>query len=117
MKDGKKKSKKKQQQEPAILAVETEAAAERTPYDHSDEAKRLNRVVGQVEGIRKMLEAGRSLNDILIQFKAVHSALRAVEQRIFENFVSDCVGDIVGAEKRKEREAKISELLDLYKQV
>lgn len=82
---------------------------------HVDEIKRLNRVCGQIDGISKMLNANRKLPDVLTQFKAVHSALSSVEQRIFDTYVTASVEDIVAAEKRKEREAKLSELKTLYK--
>lgn len=82
---------------------------------HVDEIKRLNRVCGQIDGISKMLDNGRKLQDVLTQFKAAHSALSAIEQRIFEIYVNASVEDIVAAEKRKEREAKLTELKVLYK--
>jgi CsoR family transcriptional regulator, copper-sensing transcriptional repressor len=83
--------------------------------DHSEEMKRLNRVVGQIEGISKMLGDKRKLAEVLVQFKAAHSALRGIEERVFLNFAEAAVDDIIGAEKRKEREEKIQELLEIYK--
>ncbi len=82
---------------------------------HDEEIKRLNRVVGQIEGIGKMLGNKRKLADVLIQFKAVHSALKGVEERVMLNFAEIAIDDIVSADKRKEREAKMKELLDIYK--
>lgn len=111
MKSEKKKNKSKEQS--------AEQRAEKTvpAMDHSEEIKRLNRIAGQVEGIRKMLESGRDLSDILIQFKAIHSALRAIEHRVFKNHVNDCIEGILSAEKRKEREERTEELMELFKQV
>ncbi len=108
MKD-KKKNKDKEKSKDQNSKLESQAS-------HADEVKRLNRITGQIEGIRKMLENGRSLNDVLIQFKAVHSAMRSIEQRIFQNYVGNCVEGIANADKRKEREAKTEELLELFKQ-
>lgn len=82
---------------------------------HEEEIKRLNRVVGQIEGIAKMLGNKRKLAEVLVQFKAVHSALRGVEERVFLNFAAAAIEDIAAAEKRKEREAKMQELLEIYK--
>lgn len=84
---------------------------------HVDEIKRLNRICGQIEGISKMMDTNRKLQDVLVQFKAVHSALAAVEKRVFETYVEQSVDDIIAAEKRKEREAKLEELKQLYKSV
>ena len=86
---------------------------EARPAPHADEVGRLNRVAGQINGIAGMLEKGRDLNDVLTQFKAVHSALRSVEARVFDTYVNDSIDDISGAIKRKEREAKVVELKNL----
>jgi DNA-binding FrmR family transcriptional regulator len=104
-----KKHKKKKGHDSAFIELIKPA------IDHSEEIKRLNRVSGQVDGIRKMLENERPLNDVLIQFKAVHSALKSIEQRVFKNYVDECV-NALSEGKRKEREARIEELLDLFKQ-
>ncbi len=89
----------------------------KAPSVHFDEIKRLNRISGQLEGISKMLEGNRKLHDVLTQFKAVHSALNAIEHRIFALYVTASVEDIISAEKRKERESKLDELKKLYKAV
>jgi CsoR family transcriptional regulator, copper-sensing transcriptional repressor len=84
--------------------------------DTKEEAKRLNRIIGQLEGIRKMLEGNRKLEDVLIQCKAVHSALRAVESRVFKLHVEAALGELAKMDKKKERKEYISELEDLFKQ-
>jgi DNA-binding FrmR family transcriptional regulator len=83
--------------------------------DHSDEIKRLNRIVGQIEGIRKMLEEQRQLPDILMQCKAIHSALKAIESRIVKTHLEAALDDVIKLDKKKNREQKIAELEDLYK--
>ena len=40
---------------------------------------RLNRVSGQINGIKKMIDEGRSCADILVQLRAVSSAIKAIE--------------------------------------
>lgn len=82
-----------------------------------DDVKRLNRVIGQIEGIQNMMEDGRKLDDILNQCKAVHSALKSVESRILARYLDDAIEEIRHSEKRKSREQKIEELMDLYRPV
>ena len=84
--------------------------------DFSDEMKRLNRVVGQVEGIRKMLEEQRKLEDVLIQCKAVHSALKSIETRVLKAHLHVALDEIGKMEKRRSREERIAELELLFKQ-
>lgn len=85
--------------------------------DFSEESKRLNRVVGQVEGIKKMLTEQRKLDDVLIQCKAVHSALKSVEQRLLRAHLGHALDEVVKLEKKKTRAEKLAELEDLYKHV
>lgn len=84
--------------------------------DFDEESKRLNRIIGQVEGVRKMLEDQRKLEDVLIQCKAIHSALKSVESRIVKAHLEVALDEIASLEKRKKREEKIAELEELYKQ-
>lgn len=85
--------------------------------DFSDESKRLNRVLGQVEGIKKMLHEQRKLDDVLIQFKAVHSALKSVEQRLLRAHLGYALDEVAKLEKKKSRAEKLAELEDLFRHV
>lgn len=91
--------------------------AEYKLIDYSGEIKRLNRVVGQIDGVRKMLEEQRTLDDVLIQCKAIHSALRSVESRIFRAHVEVTLEELVKMDKKKERAERIEELDALFKRV
>lgn len=56
---------------------------------------RLNRVVGQINGISKMLDENRYCGDILIQLAAVESALQSVGYIILKEHIDTCVVDDV----------------------
>ena len=90
--------------------------AQQSGVDHSDEMKRLNRVIGQVEGVRKMLDDGRGLGDVLAQCKAVHSALRSIETRILKSHLESVLDEMVKLEKKKSREQQIAQIEELFKQ-
>lgn len=83
--------------------------------DFSEENKRLNRVLGQVEGIKKMLHEQRKLDDVLIQCKAVHSALKSIEYRLLRAHVEHVLDEASRMEKRKTRAEYLAELEELYK--
>jgi CsoR family transcriptional regulator, copper-sensing transcriptional repressor len=83
--------------------------------DFTDEVKRLNRIVGQIEGVRKMLEDQRKLEDVLIQCKAVHSALKSIESRILKAHLEVALDGLVKIEKKKNRAEVVSELEELFK--
>lgn len=83
--------------------------------DHSKEISRLNRAVGQLEGVRKMIEERRYCPDILTQLRAVHSAVRSLEANILETHLGSCVNDAMNSGSAKEKDKKISELVELFK--
>jgi DNA-binding FrmR family transcriptional regulator len=83
--------------------------------DHSEEIKRLNRITGQTEGISKMLAGSRKLDEVLVQFKAVHSALRAVEMQVVRSHLTQMLDDVASMDKKKNREQKLAELEHIFK--
>lgn len=86
------------------------------PGKEAPERKRLNRLIGQVEGVRRMLEAGRPAEDILAQCKAVHSGLRAIEAWLLEEHLLRTLEDFAEA-GRKDRTRMTDELVALYRPV
>lgn len=56
----------------------------------NDLDRRLARIRGQVGGIARMVEDERYCPDILQQFAAVHSALRAAEKELLLNHLERC---------------------------
>lgn len=80
--------------------------------NHAENLPRLNRISGQIEGIKKMIEDNRYCPDILIQLKAVRSALRAIEGNILYKHLQHCVAQSFASED--EREQKIAELKTLF---
>ena len=53
--------------------------------------KRLNRIEGQVRGIRGMVENEAYCTDILTQVSAVQSALNAFSRELLANHIRTCV--------------------------
>lgn len=83
--------------------------------DHASEIPRLNRVGGQVEGLKKMIEEGRYCPDIMIQIKAIRSALKSVEANILERHLAGCVTDAIQNGSKKLQTKKIEEIKELFK--
>ncbi|MBB6216770.1 DNA-binding FrmR family transcriptional regulator [Anaerosolibacter carboniphilus] len=55
--------------------------------------KRLNKIEGQVRGVRGMIERGTYCDDVLIQIAAVQSAIDGVSKLLLENHMKTCVID------------------------
>jgi len=52
---------------------------------------RLNRIEGQVRGVRSMVEEERYCVDILTQVSAIQSALNAFNKELLSNHIKTCV--------------------------
>ncbi len=52
---------------------------------------RLNRMIGQLEGISKMIDEDRYCGDIIIQISAVESALRSLGYSVLDTHIKTCV--------------------------
>ena len=81
--------------------------------NHSENLPRLNRISGQIDGIKKMIEEERYCLDIVNQIKAVRSALKSVEKKILQKHIKHCVAASFKASKT-EQEQKINELISLF---
>ena len=79
--------------------------------NHRQEIPRLNRAIGQLEGIKKMIEEQRYCPDIIIQLKAVRSAIKRVESNILKSHLENCVVD--SFQDKDEAKHKIMEIKNL----
>ena len=62
---------------------------------------RINRIEGQIEGIKKMYESGRACVDIVQQVQASRAALGKLATLLLSEEAERCIeiGDIKGLEK------------------
>ncbi len=81
--------------------------------DHGPQIQRINRMVGQLNGVKRMIEEGVYCPEILIQTKAVSSALRSLETALLEGHIHHCVSEAIRTGKGKDE--KIDELLSIFK--
>ncbi len=65
----------------------------RTPEEYKSLIHRLNRIEGQIRGIRKMVETNAYCTDILIQVSAATAALNAFNKELLANHIKTCVAD------------------------
>ena len=70
---------------------------ERTPEEMKALINRLNRIEGQVRGIRGMLEKDAYCVDILVQVAAANSALNSFSKELLAQHISTCVADDIRA--------------------
>ena len=56
-----------------------------------DKIKRFNRIIGQINGIKKMVEDDRDCSEILIQIASVRAALGKIGLIMAEDHLDHCV--------------------------
>ena len=66
---------------------------ERTEKERRDMLNRLNRIEGQVRGIKKMVENDLYCPDILIQVSAVNAALNSFNKVPLAEHIRSCVAE------------------------
>lgn len=80
---------------------------ERSPEEYRGLIHRLNRIEGQVRGIRGMVEHNAYCTDILTQSAAVSAALNAFNKELLDNHIRTCVARDI----REGRDEVIDELV------
>lgn len=82
---------------------------ERSPEEYKALLNRLNRIEGQVRGIRGMLEKDTYCVDILVQVAAANAALNSFSRELLAQHIGSCVAD----DLRAGSDEKLEELLRL----
>ncbi len=80
---------------------------ERSEKEYKDLLHRLNRIEGQVRGIKRMLETDAYCTDILVQVSAVNAALNSFNKVLLANHIRTCVADDI----REGKDETIDELV------
>lgn len=80
---------------------------ERSPEEYKKLIHRLNRIEGQIRGIKGMVENDAYCPDILIQSAAVNAAINAFNKELLANHIRTCVSDDI----RNGKDEAIDELV------
>jgi DNA-binding FrmR family transcriptional regulator len=81
-----------------------------------DVIRRLNRIEGQVKGLRRLVEEDTYCVDVLTQISSIHEALRGVGKIVMRNHLQHCVTDALRAGDEAKAERTYQELMDvIYK--
>lgn len=63
----------------------------------ADVQKRLNRAIGQLNGVKAMIDENRYCGDVLTQLAAAESAIRRVRELLLKEHMETCVVEEVQA--------------------
>ena len=88
---------------------------ERSEKEYKDLIHRLNRIEGQIRGIRGMVEKSAYCTDILVQSSAVTAAINAFNRELLANHIRTCVADDIRAGKDETIDELVMTLQKLMK--
>lgn len=77
----------------------------------ADLQKRLNRAIGQLGGVKSMIDDNRYCGDVLLQLAAAEKAIHRVSELVLENHLHTCVVEQV----RQGNEEVVDEAMDLIR--
>ena len=86
---------------------------DRSEEEIKDMITRLNRIEGQIRGIRKMVEEDDYCVDILTQVSAARCSLNSFSKVLLGNHIKTCVADDI----RNGNDEKTDELVELLQKL
>ncbi|MBR3340844.1 MAG: metal-sensing transcriptional repressor [Clostridiales bacterium] len=86
---------------------------DRSDEEIKDLITRLNRIEGQIRGIRKMVEEDAYCVDILTQVSAARCSLNSFSKVLLGNHIKTCVAEDI----RKGSDEKTEELVELLQKL
>lgn len=88
---------------------------ERSEKEYKDLIHRLNRIEGQIRGIKGMVEKDAYCPDILIQVAAAKAALNSFNKVLLANHIRTCVAEDIRAGKDEVIDELVTTLQKLMK--
>ncbi len=79
----------------------------------ADVQKRLNRIIGQLGGVKAMIDDNRYCGDVLIQLAAIDAAVKSVSRLVLQNHLQTCVVEQI---QRGNTEV-VDEVMGLFKRL
>ena len=99
--------------EPKKCCCCSQRKKERTPEEYTKLIHRLNRIEGQIRGIRGMVENNAYCPDILMQSAAVTAAMNAFNKELLASHIRTCVAQDI----RDGKDEVIDELVSTLKKL
>lgn len=85
----------------------------RSEKEYKSLINRLNRIEGQIRGIKGMVEKNAYCTDIITQVAAANAALNAFNKELLESHIKSCVYEDI----RNGKDETVEELVELIKKL
>lgn len=72
---------------------------------------RINKIIGQLNGVKKMVESDRYCEDILIQLSAIDKSVKSLANVVLNHHLHNCIVSSI----RNGDESVVEEISDIFK--
>jgi CsoR family transcriptional regulator, copper-sensing transcriptional repressor len=96
-----------------VKKVSKKVVVAKSKKAETDYSARMNRILGQVGGVKKMIESKKSGAEILVQLKAVRSAIKALEAEVLEEHLQSSVADLSSG-SAAQKSKKLTDLKKIF---
>lgn len=83
--------------------------------DNLQELPRLQRTIGQLDGVKRMIEERRHCYEVIYQLRAIQSALKAIEGNVLEHHVEHLLDEVVNHADSGRFAVKKDDLMNVVK--
>ena len=83
----------------------------RNPEDIQKIETRVNKIIGQLNGIKKMVESNRYCEDVLIQLSAIDKSVKSLANVILNQHLHKCIIDSI----KQGDESVVEELSEIFR--
>ncbi len=89
------------------------------PYklSHTEHLARVNRIEGQVRGIKRMIDEREYCIDIITQIHAAQAALGSLGRLILGKHLDNCVSETLQGGSKADTDEKLQELMQVIKKM
>lgn len=97
-----------------VIYMECKCCDRKTIRNEEEKKKlnsRINRIIGQLEGIKRMVDDDRYCGDILIQLSASDKAIKSLASIVLDDHMHSCVLNSV----KEGDTSKIDEIVELFR--
>ena len=94
--------------------MDNQCCSKKTKRSEEEKKKlisRLNRLIGQMNGVKKMIQDDRYCDDVLIQLSAIDKAIKSLANLLLENHMHTCLIENINNGNYE----IVDEVVDLFK--
>ncbi len=83
---------------------------------HKSQTAKINRAIGQLEAVKRMIDEGEYCVDIMSQLRAARNAIKTVELGVLETHMEACLtASCCTPTAKGEKNERIREIMELLK--